>query len=70
MNLNHYYKIKIYVDNGMERFETWKYVFAETSQQAIQRLLNCYQGDIVRVIEVYDYPITDVMIFSERNGMI
>lgn len=64
-----YFKIKIYVDNGVERSETWKYVIAKNTTEAINRLLNYYNSQydtVAKVLEIYDYPLTDVMIFSER----
>ncbi|MBQ3543477.1 MAG: hypothetical protein IJA34_00570 [Lachnospiraceae bacterium] len=64
-----YFKIKIYVDNGVERSETWKYVIAKNITEAINRLLNYYNSQydtVAKVLEIYDYPLTDVMIFSER----
>lgn len=66
-----YFKIKIYVDNGVERSETWKYVIAKNTTEAIDRLLNYYNNQydtVAKVLEIYDYPLTDVMIFSERLG--
>ena len=69
MGFTHYYKIKVYVDNGMERYETWKYVFAKTEDKAIQGVLRYYDSQydtIARVVELYDYPVTDVMIFEEK----
>lgn len=66
-----YFKIKIYVDNGVERSETWKYVIAKNTTEAINRLLNYYNSQydtVAKVLEIYDYPLTDVMIFSERLG--
>ena len=71
MGFTHYYKIKVYVDNGLERFKTWKYVFAKTEDEAIQNILRYYDSQydtIARVVELYTYPITDVMMFSERFG--
>lgn len=71
MGFTHYYKIKVYVDNGLERFKTWKYVFAKTEDEAIQNILRYYDSQydtIARVVELYAYPITDVMMFSERFG--
>lgn len=70
MGFTHYYKVKVYVDNGMERFETWKYVFAETENKAIQSILSYYDSecDIARVVELYTYPVADVMMFEKRLG--
>ena len=34
MGFTHYYKIKVYVDDEMTRYETWKYVFANNENDA------------------------------------
>lgn len=67
VGFTHYYKIKIYVDNGIERYKTWKYVFAQTEDEAIQNILRYYDSQydtIARVVELYTYQIQDVMMFE------
>ena len=67
VGFTHYYKIKIYVDNGIERYKTWKYVFAKTEDEAIQNILRYYDSQydtIARVVELYTYQIQDVMMFE------
>lgn len=64
----HYYKMKVYVDNGVQRYETWKYVFADSENKAIKAILHHYDNQYdtyARVIEMYDYPIQDVMMFNQ-----
>lgn len=71
MGFTHYYKMRVYVDNGTECHETWKYVFAKTEYQAIQSILRYYDSQydtFARVGEIYVYPITDVMMFENRLG--
>lgn len=69
MGFTHYYKVKLLVDNGFERYryETYKYIFADSKDQAIQSILNYYNSQYdtsARIIEIYDYPIQDVMMFN------
>lgn len=66
MGFTHYYKIKVYVDDEMTRYETWKYVFANNENDAKKRVLKHYdnRGDYARIIEMYTYPIQDVMMFE------
>ena len=68
MGFTHYYKIKVYVDNGARRYETWKYVFADNEDNAMQNILNYYYSQyntIARVVEMYDCPVQNVMMFNE-----
>lgn len=66
MGFTHYYKIKVYVDDEMSRYETWKYVFAHNENEAIERVLRHYDNrcDYARILEMYTYPIQDVMMFE------
>lgn len=67
MGFTHYYKIKVYVDNGWERYSTLKYVFADNEEKARERICRHYncQGDLFSIFEVYEYPIQDTMMFDE-----
>ena len=60
----HYYKIKVYVDNGMERYETCKYVFADDADQAAKTILDHYNDDICTILNMQVHPIKDVMVFE------
>jgi hypothetical protein len=65
----HYYKIKVFVDNGMQRYETWKYVFAESTDKAIEAILKHYNSQLdtfAKVIEIYNYLVQDTMIFDNK----
>ena len=67
MGFTHYYKIKVYVDNGMERYHTWKYVFADNEEKAKERVLRHYNSQYdtyAKILEVYTYPIQDTMMFD------
>lgn len=66
MGFTHYYKIKVYVDNGWERYSTLKYVFADNEEKARERVCRHYscQGDLYEILEVYEYPIQDTMMFE------
>lgn len=68
MGFTHYYKIKVYVDDGHHRYDTWKYVFADSEDKAKDSILKYYnsQYDTTAVIlNIYDLPVQDVMIFNE-----
>lgn len=63
----HYYKMRVYVDNGMERYETCKYVFADDADQAAKTILSHYNGQydtICHIINMQVHPIKDVMVFE------
>lgn len=64
----HYYKIKVYVDDGVCCYETWKYVFADNENKAIESVLHHYNSQYdtsAKVLNIYTYPIQDVMMFNE-----
>lgn len=68
MEFTHYYKIRIYVDNGMERYNTSKYVFADNKEKAIDRVLRHYNSQYdtyAKLLEVSKYPVQDVMMFEK-----
>ena len=68
MGFTHYYKIKLYVDNGARCYETWKYVFADSENKAMQNILDYYNSQydtFARVVEMYVYPVQDVMMFNK-----
>ena len=65
----HYYKIKVFVDNGMQRYETWKYVLAESTDKAVEAILKHYNSQLdtfAKVIEIYNYLVQDTMIFDNK----
>lgn len=66
MVFTHYYKIKVYVNNGWERYNTLKYVFADNEEKAIEEVCSHYicQGDLCKILEVYEYPIQNTMMFE------
>lgn len=67
----HYYKIKLDVDNGIRRYETWKYIFADNEDKAMQNILDYYNRQydtFARVIEMYDCPVQDVMMFNQFSN--
>lgn len=66
MGFTHYYKIIVYVDDEMSRYETWMYVFANNEEEAKKRVLRHYDSrcDYARILAVYTYPIQDVMMFG------
>jgi hypothetical protein len=69
VGFTHYFKIKVFVDNGMERFETWKYVFAASSDKAVEAILRHYNSQLntyAKIIDIYDYQIQDTMIFDNK----
>ena len=73
MGFTHYYKIKLYVDNGLERYryETWKYVFAYSEDKAKESILRYYDSQYdtyAKILEIYTYPIQDVMMFDELSN--
>lgn len=68
MEFTHYYKIKVYVDNGMERYNTSKYVFADNKEKAVERILRHYNSQYdtyAKLLEVSRYPVQDVMMFDK-----
>lgn len=68
MSFTHYYKIRVYVNNGMERYKTWKYVFADNKQAAIETVLEYYNSQYdthAKICEIHTYPVQDAMIFGE-----
>ena len=68
MEFTHYYKIKVYVDNGMERYNASKYVFADNKEKAVERILRHYNSQYdthAKVLEVSRYPVQDVMMFDK-----
>ena len=68
IGFTHYYKIKVYVDDGMRRYETWKYVFANDTDKAKERILRHYNSQLdtyAKILEIYTYPIRDTMMFEE-----
>ena len=72
MGFTHYYKIKLLVDDGRTYYHTWKYVFADSEDKAMQSILRYYNNQYdtcARVIEMYTYPIQDVMMFNELKNM-
>lgn len=66
MELTHYYKIKVYVDDEMSRYTTWKYVIADSVVAARYRILNIYKnrGDYAKILEVYTCPIENGIVFD------
>lgn len=68
MAFTHYYKIKVYVDDGMSRYETWKYVFADNEEKAKERVLRHYNSQYdtyAKILEMYDYLVQDTMMFDK-----
>ena len=68
MGFMYYYKIKAYVDDGMDRYYTWKYVFANNEESAKNRVLKHYNSQYdtyAKILEVYKYPIGDTMMFAD-----
>lgn len=64
----HYYKMRVYVDDGHHRYETYKYVFADNENKAREAIFKHYDSQYdtyVRIIEMYDCPVQDVMMFNE-----
>ena len=67
MGFTHYYKIKVHVDDGMTRYETFKYVVADNEEKAIQRVLRHYNSQydtFAKVLQMWDYPVQDTMMFD------
>ena len=67
MGFTHYYKIKVYVDNGIERYETWKYVFADSEEKAKERVLRHYNSQydtLARILESCTYVLQNGMMFD------
>ena len=67
----HYYKIQVYVDNGMQRYNTWKYVFADNEEKAKESVLRYYNSQLdtrAKILEIYTYFIQDGMMFNELTS--
>ena len=66
MAFTNYYSIKVYVDDEMSRYTTWKYVIADSVCAARDRILNIYKnrGDYARILEVHTYPIENGIVFD------
>lgn len=67
----HYYKMKVYVDDGCHRYETWKYVFADNENKAMEEIFKHYDSQYdtyARITEMYCYPIKDVMMFNQFSN--
>jgi hypothetical protein len=68
MGFTHYYKIRVYVDDGMNRYKTYKYVFADNEEKARQRILRHYNSQYdtcVKILEIWEYQIKDTMMFDK-----
>ena len=68
MGFTHYYKIRVYVDDGMSRYETCKYVFADNEEKATDRVLRHYNSQYdtyAKILEILDYQIQDTMMFDK-----
>lgn len=68
MGFTHYYKIKVYVDDGMSRYETYKYVFADNEAKAKDRVLRHYNSQYdthAKILEIWDYQVQDAMMFDK-----
>lgn len=66
MSFTNYYSIKVYVDNEMSRYTTWKYVIADGVCSARDRILNIYKnrGDYAKILEVYTCQIENGIVFD------
>lgn len=68
MGFTHYYKIRVHVDDGMNRYETSKYVFADNEEKAKQRVLRHYNSQYdthAKILAVWYYQIQDTMMFDK-----
>lgn len=61
-----YYKIKVYVDDEMSRYTTWKYVIADSVVAASDRVLGIYKNrcDRAKILEVHAYPLENGIVFD------
>ena len=72
MGFTYYYKIKIFIDDGVQQLMTWKYVFADNEDKAKEHLLRYYNSQYdtyAQIIEVYTYPIRDAMMFDSLSAI-
>lgn len=68
MGFTHYYKIRVYVDDGLECYKTTKYVFANSEKEAMDTILRYYNSQYdthAKICEIYDYQIQDIMMFDK-----
>lgn len=67
MVFTHYYKIKVYIDNGTERYEAWKCVFADSEEKAKERVLRYYNHPpfcTAVILESYTRVLQNGMMFD------
>lgn len=64
----YFYKFKLYVDNGMSRYNTYKYVLANNQKKAEEKILRHYTSQYdtyVKILEVQKYETQDAVIFDK-----
>lgn len=66
MTFANYYKIKVYVDDEMSRYTTWKYIIANTVVEARDIILNIYKNrcSYAKILEVHTCPIENGIVFD------
>lgn len=66
--LIYFYKFKLYVDNGMSRYNTYKYVLAKNQKKAEEEILRHYTSQYdtyVKILEVQKYETQDAVMFDK-----